>query len=125
MVRDPFVQEAPPDLEAVLSPFVDDDSRRMIEHLDEPRTASELSDRCNVPLSTAYRKLGRMVEATLLEEITEIRPGGQHTTRFRIDFEEVLVSVTDTNTLELSINRPARTADERLAYLWTEVKREV
>lgn len=125
MVRDPFADEEAPELDVVLRPLVDEDSRLMIQHLEEPRTASELSERCDIPLSTAYRKLNRLVDATLLEEITEIRSGGQHTTRYRRDFEEVTVSVDDGSSLDVSISRPVRTADERLAYLWTEVKREV
>lgn len=125
MVRDPFRDDAEPQLEPVLSALIDEDSRTIICHLDSPLTASELSEAADIPLSTTYRKLDRMVEATLLEELTEIRPGGRHTTRYRVDFEDVLISKEEECNFDISVSRPARTADERLAYLWTEVKKGV
>lgn len=125
MVRIRKEREDPPDPGMVLGALVDDDCRTILNHLDVPRTAAELSEACDIPLSTTYRKLGRMVEATLLEEITEIRDDGQHTTRYRINFTEVTVDVDEDGSLEISISRPVLAADERLAYLWTEVKKEL
>ena len=125
MVRDPFREDAEPELEPVLSSLVDEDSRTIICHLNDPLTAGELSEAADIPLSTTYRKLDRMVDASLLEELTEIRPGGRHTTRYRVDFENVQVSLGEDCSFDVTVTRPARTADERLAYLWTEVKKGV
>lgn len=87
-------------------------------------TASEISESCEVPLSTTYRKLDLLSEASLLEEQTELRPDGQHATRYRIAFEEVAIKIDETRTFEVSISRPPQTADERLASLWSEVRKE-
>lgn len=125
MVRDPFAKREQPTLEAVLDALDDPDCRAIIRALEEPMTASELSDQCDIPLSTTYRKLDKLTEATLLDEITEIRKDGRHTTRYRNHFKEVLIALDEDRRLELSLSRPPRPADERLADLWSEVRREV
>jgi hypothetical protein len=65
-----------------------------------------------------------LTEASLLAEGTEIRSDGHHATRYRIDFERVEISVTEERSLEVSVGRPAQRADERLASLWGEVRKE-
>lgn len=122
MVRDAFTGGDEPELTTVLEALCDDDCREIAETVEGAMTASELSEACDVPLSTTYRKLDTMTEATLLAESTEIRADGRHTSRYRLAFEEVLLSVDEDHRLELTITRPARTADERLESLWSEVK---
>ncbi|WP_122089560.1 helix-turn-helix domain-containing protein [Halalkalicoccus subterraneus] len=122
MVRDPFAEGTEPELTTVLEALCDDDCREIAETVESAMTASELSEACDVPLSTTYRKLDTMTEATLLEESIEIRADGRHTSRYRLAFEEVLLSIDEDRRFELTITRPARTADERLASLWSEVK---
>lgn len=87
-------------------------------------TAHELSDACDIPLSTMYRKLDQLSEATLLTELTEVRSDGRHTTRYSIDFEEVRVGLDEDNEFTVSIDRPPQSADEHLAYMWSEVREE-
>ena len=124
MVRDPLSGDDPPDLQSVLDALDDPDCRTIIEHLDEPMTASEVSEECDIPMSTTYRKLDLLTEASLLMEGTEIRSDGHHATRYRIDFETVEIGLTDDRALEVSVGRPAQTADERLASIWGEVRKE-
>jgi len=86
MVRDPFVDEDAPDLQEVLDALDDSDCRKIVRALEEPMTADEISDRSGVPLSTTYRKLDLLTEASLLEEGTEIRPDGQHASRYAVTY---------------------------------------
>ncbi len=125
MVRDPRSETDEPELQVVLETLEDRACRTMISSMEEPVTANELSERCEIPLSTTYRKLDSMTDSTLIEELTEIRSDGRHTTRYRIGFEEVSLALDDDREFDLAIARPSRTADERLAYLWSEVKKEV
>ncbi|MFW6321779.1 MAG: helix-turn-helix domain-containing protein [Halohasta sp.] len=125
MVRDP----SPRDdylSEDVLDTLGDEPTRRIIETLSEPMTANELSEACDIPLSTMYRKLDQLTEASLVAESTQIRQGGQHTTRYELDFEEVAILICDDNTLRADIDRPSResTADQRLEELWTQIREE-
>jgi DNA-binding IclR family transcriptional regulator len=124
MVRDPLSGDDPPDLQSVLDALDDPDCRTIIEHLDEPMTASEVSEECDIPMSTTYRKLDLLTEASLLAEGTEIRSDGHHATRYRIDFEAVEIGLTEGRSLEVTVGRPSRGADERLASLWGEVRKE-
>jgi len=128
MVRDPLTEEEAPDLQVVLDALDDEDCRSFVRALEEPMTASELSDACDVPLSTTYRKLDLLTDASLLGERTEIRSDGQHTTRYAVEFEEVRVSIEDPEggfrELIVEVTRPERTPDQRLADLWSEVRKE-
>jgi DNA-binding IclR family transcriptional regulator len=124
MVRDPLSGDDPPDLQSVLDALDDPDCRTIIEHLDEPMTATEVSEECDIPMSTTYRKLDLLTDASLLAEETEIRADGHHATRYQVDFEAVQVGLTEARRLSVAIDRPARSADERLASLWGEVRKE-
>lgn len=126
MVRDPSREPDPPSVDDVLDALADDDARRIVSALSEPKTASELSEECDIPLSTTYRKLERLTDASLLSESTDIRRDGQHTTRYAVSFETVTVSIAEADDREFAIEftRPERSRDERLADLWSELREE-
>ncbi|MES3159994.1 MAG: helix-turn-helix domain-containing protein [Halorubrum sp.] len=125
MVRDPSREEEPAAAD-VLDALADDAARRIVVTLSEPKTASELSEECEIPLSTTYRKLETLVDASLLSESTDIRRDGQHTTRYSVAFDELSVAIDDEGdrTLTVEFERPERTRDERLADLWSELREE-
>lgn len=124
MVRDPSSREGEPDPRDVLAALSDDDAVEMIAALDGPKTASQISEECDIPLSTTYRKLERLTDADLLRESTEIRRDGQHTTRYSVAFDAVTVELDEENELTVELSRPERAKDERLAALWSEVREE-
>jgi len=113
-----------PELASVLDALNDEDCRRIVEALSEPMTAEEISEVTDIPLSTTYRKLDRLTDAALLEEGVEVRRDGQHVSRYILVFDEVSIGLSDDRELELELSRTERTADERLAALWTEVRKE-
>jgi DNA-binding transcriptional ArsR family regulator len=127
MVRDMLSRRTPtssePDLDAVLDALDDDDCRTIIQHLDEPMTAAELSDETDIPSSTMYRKLDLLSEAALVDEGTEVRADGHHASVYVTDFEEVRVRLEDDRSLDVAVERPTD-ADERLSAMWQEVRRE-
>ena len=112
-------------LQAVLDAVDDPAARTIIAHLEEPMTAQQLVDTCDIPQSTLYRKLDLLSEASLITELPSIRSDGQHTTRYRLEFETIRLQLTDTREFTVDIDRPSRTADERLAELWSEVREEL
>ncbi len=124
MVRDPFADDDAPELQDILDALDDPDCRSIVQVLKEPMTADEIAEAADVPLSTTYRKLDLLTEASLLEEGTEIRPDGQHASRYTVAFEEVIISVAESRKFDVDISRRPRTADERLANLWSEVQKE-
>lgn len=123
MARDPFPADVSPALEDVLGALDDADCRTIVRQLDDPRTASELSETCDMPLSTTYRKLELLSSATLVDERTQIRAGGHHTTEYALDFEAVHIALEEDRALSVAVDRPPRAPDEQLARLWSEVRR--
>lgn len=124
MVRDPRRSERVPELQAVLDALDDEDCRTIVQALEDPMTAQEIADVTDIPQSTAYRKLDLLSEATIVDERTEIRRDGHHTTHYLVDFRTVEVSLGDDRTFDLDITRPTRSPDEQLAQLWSEVRKE-
>lgn len=111
-------------LQAVLTALGDEDCRSIVTALEEPMTAEEISETCDIPSSTTYRKLDLLSEAELLAESVEVRSDGHHTTRYRTDFETVVVALTEDRTLEVSVERPSEDPADRLASMWDEVRKE-
>ncbi|ADD05238.1 HTH domain protein [Natrialba magadii ATCC 43099] len=124
MVRDPIGSESTPSAAEICSALDDPDCREIIRNLEEPMTASELTNQCEIPQSTLYRKLEVLTDSTLLEETTEIRRDGHHASKYAVAFDEISIGLDDDQSLTVQIDRPARTADERLAELWSEVRKE-
>lgn len=122
MVRDPFGQDAEPELQDVLDALEDPDCRTIVRQLEEPRTARELSEECDMALSTTYRKLELLSNASLVDERTKIRPGGHHTTQYALNFDAVRIALDGALEFAVDISRPARAPEEQLAQLWTEVR---
>jgi DNA-binding transcriptional ArsR family regulator len=125
MVRDPAAGDDDPGLQAVLDALEDPDCRAIVGAMTEPMTASEASEATDIPLSTTYRKLDRLSDAGMVEERTEIRSDGHHTTRYRVDFEAVVVALDEDRSFGVEITRPSRTPEERLAGIWSEVRKEI
>lgn len=123
MARDRFDGEGP-QLQDVLGSLDDPACRSIIEQLDEPMTASELSEACDIPLSTTYRKLELLSEASLLEERIEIRTNSQNTTYYALAFDEVRIGFDDKQSVEVAIKRYEQPPDQRLSELWSEVRKE-
>ncbi|MFP4529699.1 MAG: helix-turn-helix domain-containing protein [Halodesulfurarchaeum sp.] len=124
MVAGPLGGVDVPDSQAVFDALEDGDCRRIIEHLEEPLTAKELSEDCELPLSTTYRKLDILTEASLLSERTVIQSDGHHTTQYEIAFEEVTIELDEDHRITVGIQRASESTDERLETLWAEVRRE-
>lgn len=123
MVRDVRMSGGPT-LQAVLDALDDPDCRAIIRAIDEPMTASEISDATDIPSSTVYRKLDLLDEAGLVAASTRIRPDGHHASVYKADFDAVVVSRSDDG-LIAQVARESQSPDERLADLWQEVGREL
>jgi len=124
MVRDPAADDETPELTTVLDALDDEDCRAIVSVLVEPMTASEISEASGVPLSTTYRKLELLTDSSLLYEGVEVRSDGQHASRYAIDFEEVVIALDESRKFEVDIAHRARSPDQRLENLWSEVRKE-
>lgn len=90
----------------------DADCREILrETMAEARTAGELSERCDLPLSTAYRKLDLLTRAGLLADRTRLCPAGKHTTEYRRAVDDVVISIDaetgiDVRVARIEVDRP-------------------
>jgi DNA-binding transcriptional ArsR family regulator len=125
MVRDARADDEPEsDPEAVFGALEDEDCRAIIRTLSEPMTAEEISEATDIPKSTTYRKLELLTEAGLLAEGVEIRSDGQHASQYAVAFDEVHVSLSPDREFEIELSQEPETTEERLASLWSEVRKE-
>lgn len=112
MTSGPARERESPAADAVLAALHDGRTRRLLSHLDESRSAEELAERSGIPLTSVYRKLDRLAEATLVRTGTEIRADGHHTTIYRLDVSAVTLSVDDDGELGVAVERPAESDRE-------------
>lgn len=117
--------ETAPDLEAVLDALGDPVCRMILGELDNPMTAKELSEACDIPRSTMYRKLETLCEVSLLTEVTDIQEHGGHTTEYKIAFEKLTIEQTEDNEIAISITRTSETTADHLLRMWSEVSEEL
>jgi DNA-binding transcriptional ArsR family regulator len=90
------------EVEALLGALEDEDCRAILEATDEDSlTANELSEACDLPLSTAYRKLDKLTETGLLDEQLRLSSNGKHTSEYVRSVDDVHVSIE--SDIELSI----------------------
>lgn len=90
MARDGASSANSPPLQAILDALDDADCRTILRETAQPMTANELSDMCDIPQSTLYRKLELLSHASLLREQDTINPQGGRTTRYERDFDNVM-----------------------------------
>lgn len=91
--------------ETVLVTLDDPACRTLLDAMaEEAMTASELIATCDVPRSTTYRKLGQLTEAGLVEEHIRIDPNGKHASEYRRTFENLTISVDDSNEMNIGLS---------------------
>ncbi|MDS0296871.1 helix-turn-helix domain-containing protein [Halogeometricum luteum] len=125
MGDDPATNEDPSTLQAVLDALDDPECQTILRETAEPMTAKELIERCDIPKSTVYRKLDLLSTASLVRERIEIHPEGGRITRYQRDFTDVTISMDDDDQIDVEISRPKRSADERLANIWSKMGDEL
>lgn len=117
MKRSPTTQPGWPtdddvDAQAVLSALDDDGCRAILDATTgESLTATELAEQCDIPTSTAYRKVEKLTEADLVEEHIRINTSGKHATEYRRCFDDVVVSVGDAGEVEIELTQPDASSD--------------
>ena len=77
---------------------------------DEALSASELSEACDLPLSTTYRKLDRLTDAGLLSEGIRLRRSGKHTSEYVRSVDDVHVSIDTEGGFALTVDRNGASA---------------
>ena len=121
-----------PDPATVFEALADPDCRAVLDSLDEPLAAKQVAARCDLSRTGAYRKLAALSDAGLVDERTDIRLDGHHTTTYVRDLEGLLVDYDDGSfDVEVVAAGEGRStdgserADERLERFWTAIASEL
>jgi predicted transcriptional regulator len=101
------------EIQYVLDALDDADCRAILEATSEDAlSANEVSDACDLPLSTTYRKLELLTDAGLLEERTRICTTGKHSGEYVRTVEDVVVSLGTGGEMGLEVTQRARPAHD-------------
>lgn len=87
--------QATVDTDALLEALADDRSAAILRATRDPRTVEELSDDCDIPLSTTYRQVKRLESAGVLEESTTVDPDGRCAAQYQRTVEKLEVDLLD------------------------------
>lgn len=102
----------------------DDACRTIVSCLDEPMTVREISTEADVPVSTAYKKIEKLQDASLLVERTEVRTGGHHRARYLTNFERIVVELGDRREFLIDIEQELDQPERQLLDIWSEIRKE-
>jgi DNA-binding transcriptional ArsR family regulator len=101
--------------------FADEYSRSILLAADEePRTAKDLSELCDVSLTTVYRRLSTLQEHDLVTVHSTIGSGGEHKQLFETTIEAFHVEISEGD-LELSVETRNELADN-FTTLWETLR---
>lgn len=90
----------------LLAMLADETTRELLAALDRPMSAGELSDACDVPRSTVYRRVDRLAGTPLLDDRVVVRDDGHHTVKYDLAVTGLRVRLTDDATVEVEVDRP-------------------
>jgi len=104
-------------LKALLLAIDDGDCREILSAIgEEPKAVKEVSEECDVPLSTAYRKVNRLHEAGLVEEKVRLSGSGNHTNVYEESFEGALITVGPDGDFQVELVRNRRESPPRARH---------
>lgn len=84
-------------ISALLDVLEDRDCRAILQTIDDrPLSAQNLATKCDLSLSTTYRKVNRLSQIGLADEEIDISCDGTHTTVYHSRFDSLQVSADKT-----------------------------
>ncbi|MDR5673433.1 Transcriptional regulator containing HTH domain,ArsR family [Halalkaliarchaeum sp. AArc-CO] len=91
-------------IQRVLEPLDDPDCLAILDAIDEESlSAREIAEVCDLPLSTAYRKLELLADAGIVSQGVRLSTSGNHTSEYERLVDDVKLSVSpDGFTLRIS-----------------------
>jgi predicted transcriptional regulator len=93
-----------PQTETFVRTITDDECCRLLSAVEtEPKPVKELSEECEIPLSTTYRKMNRLQEAGLVEEQIQLGGSGNHTSVYRQQFDGARITLSEDGEFEVEL----------------------
>lgn len=99
------------EIEEAVGALKNDRCRRIIRETDqEPLSADELSDRCEIPLSTVYRVVQQLVDIGILEKRVRLSSYPQYTHEYALVPQTITIDIGGESVLSLSVSRDSEAA---------------
>lgn len=86
----------------------------------EPLSGKELSEKCDVALSTIYRRVEEMVAANLLVERSRIEFDGSHHSIYEANIDSLDVDIND-GTIDVRMH-VREDAAQRFSRIWSDIR---
>lgn len=87
------------DVQDILDILSDANSRRILDEISAGAlTANEISDACNTPLSTTYRKIDELTHTGLVEQQIRHRRSGKHASEYVRAVDDIVISLSNGET---------------------------
>ena len=113
--------DSDPDPDAVFELAADDTARRILSAAsEEPRSASELAERCGVSKPTVYRRIETLRDHGLVEGNLRISRAGDHHEEFETTVDRVCLKFEDGLSVDVRVDRDFV---DKFAALWEDLER--
>lgn len=86
----------------------------------EPLSAKELSEECDVALSTIYRRVEDMIAHNLLAEQTQLETDGSHHSVYKANIDHLDVDIDD-GTIDVTMHVREDVA-KRFSRIWSDIR---
>lgn len=113
------------ELQAVLETLADPECREILDELKTEQSAQEVAERCDLPQTSAYRKLEALSGAGLVAEGTQLRADGHHVKTYEREVTGVFVLLEDDAGFDFEFVNEPTSADQRLAQFWSRISDEL
>lgn len=87
--------QSSPDTDVLLDALADERTGTILMATEQPMTVDELSDACDIPLSTTYRQVKRLEAAGVLTETTTVDPDGRCAAQYKRTVERLEIELLD------------------------------
>lgn len=90
--------------ETVLTALQDERCRRILSEIEtQALSADELTEQLQLPMSTTYRKIGQLTDASLVAERTRVQSSGHHRNEYVRIVDDVDVSVAGDGRIKVTV----------------------
>jgi DNA-binding transcriptional ArsR family regulator len=104
--------------EKLLEILADPKSRAIIAAVaQERRSVSEISDYCDLPLSTSYRRVDELVENGVIKDALRIKGAGRHEQEYALRNESVSAVFRVDDAVDIRVSFDASDREDRMLRL--------
>lgn len=118
-------QASETELQAVLETLADPECREILDELETKQSSQEISEQCDLPQTTAYRKLEALADAGLVTVGTQVRSDGHHVKTYECEVTGVFVLIEDDTGFDYEFVDGSTSVDQRLAQFWSRISDEL